>query len=151
MWSQWPSTCTPRPAPRSSRVTPREGSLILGASPSMQFTAFPKASLLNVVITPPHLPPPGALLTCQIFRNTLRRRSTSRRSRCGREHLGTAAGWTPGPALITPSPPSPPSRRHLCFACSWDSLGNKCGEWHSGGSLIPAVTSPPFHPCLSTC
>ena len=117
MWSQRPSTCTPRPAPRSSRVTPREGSLILGASPSMQFTAFPKASLLDVAITPPHLPPPGALLTCRICFPLLR--SSETRCRAGAPRGGAdAAGSTwgllrAGRWARHSAPPRHPPFRHV--------------------------------------
>lgn len=141
MWSQRPPTCTPLPAPGSSRVIPREGSLMLGASPSMQFTAFLKASLLDVEITPPHLPPPGALLTCWICFPLLSSSETRCRHGAPRGRANAAGStWGPlrsgrqGPSLITPSPPSPLSRRHLRFACSQD-----CWETSAASGIQEAL------------
>ena len=143
-----PSTCTPLSAPGSSQVMPKEGSLILGGILPPRSNLLPSWTLpssMDVAITPPHLPPPGASLTFRICFPLLR--SSERRCRVGvpRGRAGVAGStwgrlrsgrrarhWSPA------SPASPPSQRHLCLACSWDSLANKCSEWHSGGSLIPA-------------
>lgn len=123
-----PSTCTPFSEPLSSQVRQ-----IPGAKPPALFDLFPswKTPSSDVAITPPHLPPPRSLLTfllvspSSIIQN-LPLHSTSQKSRGSWAHPGTAAVWTRGPFNYHPPythPSRPPSRCHLCFACSSDSLG----------------------------
>lgn len=115
-----PPTCTPLPAPGSS-VIPREGSLMLGASPSMQFTAFLEASSSMWRSHPPHLPPPGSFVNllicfpCLVHQKRAAATEHLGRAEGGREHLGLRRSGRQGPSLITrrhpPSVTPPPVLR----------------------------------------
>lgn len=108
---------------------------------------------------PPHLPPPGALLTCWICFPLLSSsslalppRSTSRKEQMRPGAPGDCGGLDARARHLSP-------RRHppLCHVATCASRVPKIPRETSAASNVRrlsdscAVTSPPFHPCLPTC
>lgn len=157
-----PSTCTPLSAPGSSQAMPKEGSLIMGGILPPRSNLLPSWTLpssMDVAITPPHLPPPGASLTFRICFPLLR--SSERCCRVGvpRGRAGVAGStwgrlrvWTPDPSLITRLTSLPSVTATPVLGVFLRFLGKQMQRVAFRRlSDSCTLTSPPFHPCLSTC